>query len=273
MSLYKNNLTSYWIECLLAWSEINFHEPQDKSEVLNQIIWVNSHIHIGNKPVLWQDWFNKGIWFISDLVKSNGEFKTLEELADGTLSWINYNQICHSIPVMWKPWIKDDEPTHPVRNMLDQVKKSPAKLAYDKLIDNDSKLIKYANCWVLTEFIEEFDYEEYQKAFLNILVITKNNKYRDFQYRLLLGKLVFNCDLYQWGKITTQHCTFCQKAPENIKHLMYTCEKVKPILQFIYLLHDNINMTFKVCILNCIHQEINHVMNMIILIFKQYIYI
>ena len=77
--LFKNE-TNFWIEILTAWSKINFHEVGCKEGVMKQVLWYNSHIRIGNKPVLWNAWLRKGLINVSDIVEDTGHFKHYEEL-------------------------------------------------------------------------------------------------------------------------------------------------------------------------------------------------
>ena len=40
---------TYWKQMLMAWAKINFHIPKSKADVLNEVLWYNSHIKIGKK--------------------------------------------------------------------------------------------------------------------------------------------------------------------------------------------------------------------------------
>ena len=43
------NPVGYWKDVMLAWCEYNFHEVENINQLLQQRIWYNSHIKIGNK--------------------------------------------------------------------------------------------------------------------------------------------------------------------------------------------------------------------------------
>ena len=55
---------SFWKEMLLAWTKLNYHEPENKETVLDQIIWNNSWIKSGKKWLNWKTWINKNIYLL-----------------------------------------------------------------------------------------------------------------------------------------------------------------------------------------------------------------
>ena len=42
---------SVWEDIWKAWTNVNFHQPDLINQILNQIIWFNSHIQINNKII------------------------------------------------------------------------------------------------------------------------------------------------------------------------------------------------------------------------------
>ena len=42
--------TSFWRDTLIAWSHVNFGDAKSSDEVLNQWIWLNSYMHVNDKP-------------------------------------------------------------------------------------------------------------------------------------------------------------------------------------------------------------------------------
>ena len=90
------------------------------------------------------------------------------------------------------------------------------------LIMDTFAVMKYRVSWLKTGI--DINYEEYTLTFRNIYAITGNTKLRDFQYRLLLNKLVFNEDLCKWKKRDNDKCTFCGKYTETARHIFVDCE-------------------------------------------------
>ena len=44
----------FWRDVLYVWAEINYSEPEDQNEILNQILWYNSNIRIADKPIYYK---------------------------------------------------------------------------------------------------------------------------------------------------------------------------------------------------------------------------
>ena len=49
------NKNSFWHQVMCAWCHINFEDPIGMNEALNEPIWYNSNILIGNKPVFFMN--------------------------------------------------------------------------------------------------------------------------------------------------------------------------------------------------------------------------
>ena len=112
----------------------------------------------------------------------------------------------------------------------------------------------------------------HQKLYLNkfsrLYTYTKRTKYRDFQYRLLLRKIVTNVDLYQRGIIKSQDCSFCDREPETLQHLFCGCEKIQSILNSLFMEHgdeNNIELNWSVesILFSHIHDTDSHVFNLL----------
>ena len=72
------------------------------SRILKIPIFYNSNICIDKKYVFWKDWYMKGIRFINDIVKENGEFYNQDELVakyNITTNYLHYQGITKSIKV------------------------------------------------------------------------------------------------------------------------------------------------------------------------------
>ena len=264
-------------QIMQAWAKVNFLRPQGKTQVENQIIWLNSMIWIENKPIYWKKWIQKGIILISDLL-TNGHFKNWADVAgnDANLQWIQYAALLAAIPVDWKRQLKDDlygEGHTPLYDQLSKTRKA-TRPVYDMLI-KDSKtagvLNKYKESWKLSG-LYELNYREYTDCFSKLYVFIKPAKYQDFQYRLLLNKLVFNDDLYRWGKRDSDFCTFCNLHSEMVKHILWECSTVYDFWMGLKSKSADLSITFENVILNKIHKQAGNIFNYVCVIAKQYIY-
>ena len=199
----------FWVQVLIAWSKINVRNPQSCQEI-REFLWLNSNIRINNKPVVWNHWLKKDLLYIKDIVDENGNID-----ANLDVNWLELKSIWNAIPPVWKLILKDNDNTADSSDIPETVYRrmlstgNPSRFAYDLLIDDDINFSKYANRWI--EEGLDFEYGRYQKVFINLYRATKVTKYRDFQYRLLLNKLVCNRELYKWEKRADDLCTFCRE--------------------------------------------------------------
>ena len=142
------------------------------------------------------------------------------------------------------------------------------------LIDDKQCLQKYCDRWALNGLI--LPLETYTKLFGSLHSSIKDTKLKDFQYRLLLGKLVTNKDLFEWGKRENPLCTFCENSIETTTHLLVECTYSNKIWSELVQLCNNEEITtdFSVenIIVNLLHENANHIVNYIVLIIKQYLY-
>ena len=121
-----------------------------------------------------------------------------------------------------------------------------------------------------------FEYPVYLEEFLRLPKYCKIIKYRDFQYRLNLKKLVLNEDLFKWKMKDNNKYTLCALEIENPIHLFISCNQVKPIWDVIFQLccENNIEIHKNICALMFSHlsEKSTHVINFVSVMAKQYIY-
>ena len=153
--------------------------------------------------------------------------------------------------------------------------KQISKIVYGKLIADEEFVNRYRERWNLVDSID-FESTRYKKAFSNSRICTQITKLRDFQYRLLLKKIITNSDLYDWKLTDCPLCMFCKNTEEDIVHCLITCERVKPLwiklFKFLENLDIETNQSIESILLNDVHENSAHIVNFCTLLLKQYIY-
>ena len=105
---YKTS-NSFWREVLTAWSEYNAWHNR---HIENQIIWYNSKIKIGNKPIMWNDVHQRGLKYVHQLFEDQ-EFKTdVKILREYGLTKIRYNSLKTALPQDWKDFFRENPKYH-----------------------------------------------------------------------------------------------------------------------------------------------------------------
>ena len=115
-------------------------------------------------------------------------------------------------------------------------------------------------------------YQNYKKLFKELYKITQVTKLRNFQYRLLLGKIYTNSMLYKWHLVDSTNCNLCENAYQDIVHLLVECPLVNPLWHMIEELF-NINLTSVNIMENNPVKPIDSLENFIVLVCKQYIFL
>ena len=267
----------FWVQVLLAWCKINHGHPSGKSQILDEILWMNSHIVIQGKPFVWRSWLNKGIINVNDILDEYGRIRNLETYE---LPWLEINQMLASIPARWMEVLRGNEWGSVKKCLYDDLNGltssgSINRRVYNILIFNDKLVDKYRVRWSEKEelFISR---EEYLLEFNRLPKHAKIIKYRDFQYRVLLCKIVTNADLNDWGMRDSDSCHFCSSQRETLKHLFYECTHVRPLLQWLIELCEicqiEIELTVKNFILSHINVSHYHIINFVCTYMKQFIY-
>jgi hypothetical protein len=97
----------FWSDIFLNWSTIlEGEEVKDATHVKCQPIWLNPSITINGKVVLNEKWPENGIFFINDIMKTNGNgLMSVEELGlkyQITNAYMFYNSLISCLLRFWK---------------------------------------------------------------------------------------------------------------------------------------------------------------------------
>ena len=161
---------SIWEEIFQKWCKINYIDQVNGIEqVLNQNIWLNSHIRINKKVVCFKDWMEQGIQWIGDLIQENnvGERKFMSE-ADLTTKlgfkpmFLKYQGLIKAIPNEWKKIImtntENEDNEADDYKLIDQITDTikATKMIYTKIVKAKSKRPEAAlNKWRNTLNLED----------------------------------------------------------------------------------------------------------------------
>ncbi len=64
---------------MVSWSKINYSWKNTLTDILVSIIWYNSDILVGKKPIFYQKCYEKGIIKIHDILNANNQFLSYNE--------------------------------------------------------------------------------------------------------------------------------------------------------------------------------------------------
>ena len=284
--LDTNDLQSYINQGMpIFWKEICYHWFDFKKDVHpisvvsgDQIIWCNSLIRVNSRPLYDAQLIKNGLIYVQQLMDDDGAWLSKEYVAEQyRISWFRYFQIREAIASNYK--CIPGKPS----NLYDEIRKFKRKVhtVYFKIMD---RRVEQTMSNIYAKMSQRFQINpvEVAKAFSRIYSTTNIVKFRDFQYRLLTGNIYANNQLYYWGKVSSQRCNWCDYSKQNIQHMLFDCAYVTKIWYDLFEYVNECKLTetpiefnnieYKDIFLNTVIDDKHHVVNMLTLIAKQYIF-
>ena len=273
----------FWKDVLESWTNYNYSH---NFRIENQLLWYNSNIRIGGKPILWKNNLEKGLKYIYQLFK-NGSFKSGKETKEQYgLSELKYNSLKVAIPIEWKTFFMENSrctyfplPPHSYDQAISVYGINLSRRVY-QYIAGDAIIIH--NKYVKWKMDLGYDIAEslcdFNQEIRDIYKVTNIPKYRSFQYRILLRGLVTNIHLNKWKITDSNLCSLCKTEIESVTHLLCDCIEIKPLWDKIaeYIEERFSIGTSTLNVTNILFNKIvpmkSHAVNFICLIAKQYIY-
>ena len=281
------NVNPFWQRIAICWFTVQWkynHSCKEKELEARRYIWYNSEIRVYDKPIFISAEAEIGVTMLIDVLDKEGKPLTYENYAyknpRTTLKWLQYGSIIHAIPAEWK---NDSTVTnHPGVSFHSTIYKASARVRtiYNILAANNFEFLKKA-CLKMQKYCI-VNISEMSTAFNAIRKTTNITKYRDFQYRLLIGAIYTNDRLFYWKKTDSVNCEYCNIYKQTIVHLMWECTVVQKVWKDFntyvkeheHLKHceKELELNLKNIMLNCVHPKIGNILNLFVLVLKQHIF-
>ena len=197
------------------------------------VLFNNKEILIENQTIFYEDWFQKGIFLIQDLLKDNGKFFTYPEFVqkyEVKCNFLIYMQVVSAIPkelvkkAMEKPQDKSTFLAEDVfqlsPNTVINILKMKNKDYYWLLINKDNQEIKAEVKWSRDLQLEEVSLDD---LFSRVKNVCKENKLKEFYFKLIHRIVVTKKELSFFGIEDDMFCIFCQE-PDSISHTFLNCK-------------------------------------------------
>ena len=229
-------IDNYWKQTLKIWMRNMRKDPEVIDEIKAQVLWLNSYILVGKRPVLYNEFIKEGIMRISDLLTPEHEFmnwQVFQEKTQTRVPFTKYMGLIQAIPKRWKILLKNSRGVGEYSVMLEKwgEAKHTVSMIYKYICETKDLLFDYRVKWEKRGV--PFEKAEYVTAFRRLNKLTNVVKLRSFQYRLLLGTTVTNVRLYYYKLKESKNCTFCSPKEESIQHLFYDCVAIKTIFKMV----------------------------------------
>ena len=209
----------------------NYEDPLKREFIL----WNNKDINIENKSVFWRAWWDKNVLFVQDLLNNQGNYFSPQEFSDKyniKVNFLQYYQITSAIPA----YLKSYASAHMDLGDLNSICEN-----FDFQLSKDITLnLKKTLCKQFYKlFIEEINIEptaikswrkncpevadNWLNCIQNIYKITRDNKLRQFYFKLLHRILVTNKELKRFGISDCDKCVMCGEN-DSIEHAFFECQ-------------------------------------------------
>ena len=160
------------------------------------VLWNNREIKIEGKTLFWKTWFEKGIFLVQDLLNEDGKFLSLQEFQDKfdlEINFLQYFQMIAAIPSeikcsAYKTQITPDD-LFKMEDIL-QLTKNPS-LSLAKMRCKHYYKLFNENCIIVPTGVKAWEqlfpdsFVSWKANFQKIYKITKDNKLRQFLFKLL----------------------------------------------------------------------------------------
>ena len=192
---------SFWTDVLIAWNQLTNNKISTQKDVLNQVIWYNSHIKIDNKCIILAQWIRYGIIYIEDLLNEQHRLLSpvqLQEKFGLQVYFTDLYGIWEAIPKRWKRMLHQKDESNPSFHQWQKIEglAKPTSFIYKSLNCNESILVPIVRKWEKLEI--EVSIEQVKQAIRNMYHITISSQLRSFQYRILTCSLITNIQLFHY---------------------------------------------------------------------------
>ena len=226
----------FWKDVLKAHSSlIETTKINSLEDFLQTPFFYNEKIKIGGASIKNKLWNDKGVYFINDIVKKNGELLT--ELELNNMYNINTNFIqLHGITRAIKQYAKStkiilgstklQKPLLPIYLKIYLKSKKGCKDFYNMLNNNQEKpsaVVKWEQIYNVSE-------EIWRDIFMSPFKYKYSSVLQWFQTRVNHRILPTNKYLYIIKAIPSPLCTYCD-SDETITHLLWSCSTTQTFLQ------------------------------------------
>ena len=247
ISKLELNIPRFYLEILKAWQDLK-EVRQGKGKVLNPIIFNNRNICLKGKMVFNNISYDKGIYFIKDLV-FQGLMRPVEHFQNLGINCDDLLLINDIFKVIQEV-LKDDTVVvkfHEVDianfdiglNISEQnvmFRDIKSRKVYDYLVKELRKLFVLQISDNQTVF--QFTEKQITETYSGLRSMTLIRKHREFQYKLLHRAIYTKEQLSKFGFVTDNLCSFCHQEVETYIHVFLNCPKVKEIWQIMIQLFE-----------------------------------
>ena len=246
----RRTYNKFWSEVMVAMAQYDNSVKTEIEDIGKHCIWYSNHTKFHNIEL--RSWKQRGMVYINDLLKENGEILSFEEaksMYDFNGAIHDYIGLVQSLPFEWRNRqrkVKEANPIiHPnILNILSH--KQGNKYIYNTLLYNKHKNARnnWESGWELE--LGQIDWVEVYKLNMKLTSVA----YQALQYKIWTRIVATNRLLYQMGIKETSKCERCRESVDTIVHKFWACPAVKLFWTEIKLFLQNIGVIQNISMFN-----------------------
>ena len=244
-SIFGKNMPEFYVEIVHAWSQIDKKIFGKELPVEKNILWHNQNITFNKNTLYYKEWFESGIIRLEDILLGKS-FKTVEEIRSVLKTKnikrcviFHYSKLRQAIPKIWLTQISEtnrDHNTLPVAVPHIETQKGVKRLCdvtsryfYNQLIKMEGIHTRCCLYWENKIGINI----AWENCFARNLVKVKENKLKEFNFKVLYNLLPVKRNLCKWKISDDSQCNVCH-VDEDIIHALITCRMNRSFWKYIY---------------------------------------
>ena len=205
--LARINLPQFYKEILQHFLELQT-SYNDFFSYQEFVLFNNKDILLDGCSIFYRNWFEKGVYLIQDLLDANGKIMSYTKFTEKYLlscHFLAYFQVISAIPrkAIERAKVTLQLSSEICVNLL----KMKNKDFYKLLINKDKIELKASTKWARDLQVDHIPLESYSG---DIKIICKDNKLREFYFKLLHRIIVTKKELFLYGKENNMLCRYCQ---------------------------------------------------------------
>ena len=251
----KFHVVPFYKDLLCSWAQMRHVDLFRVKSVNQEILWFNSNIKFQNEMLYFKKWSENGINTVSGIffngtwIDQNQVNATIQ--SNSLLVSFEYQKLKYAFPHFFLDKLSNQDNEDEVNNQdgdvvevstgdIVNICSSKSKSFYNSLLK-----MKVSEPTILNKWQRELKLShsfEWEPVFNFKLSHMKNNKIRQFNFKLIYNILPFKDNLFKWKISSNVECKFCHNN-ESLMHNLLHCPKVKNIWGKVKYLMDECSGT------------------------------
>ena len=223
-------LPQFYKLILLYFLELKEFFPNQSGQ--EQILFNNKDILIHGHSIFYRNWYDRGVYLVHDLLKTDGNFLSYSEFIqkyDLKCNFLIYFQVVSAIPRHFvesaraNPTDRSDMLLNSMFQFSPEISLNLTKMKnrdyYWLLINKEPVELKALSKW---ERDLQIDQESLKTFFSRSKCVCKDNKLNEFYFKLLHRIVVTKKELILFGLAEDAKCPYCEMN-DSIIHTFHSC--------------------------------------------------